>query len=115
MSYASRDITTRAGGSSPTCLSCGKVVTTRVGCGRVTGNQRGDAPALYVETDEGIMATVLDEDELSIGSLRDLFVSAFFKAEIDSDGEIYITEGLDFPIWLSIDEEQRLIRMFTFV
>ena len=37
------------------------------------------------------------------------------RQKIDADGDIYITEGLEFPIWVSIDDEQRLIRMFTFV
>jgi len=61
------------------------------------------------------MATILDENKVSIESIRALFERAFFKAEIDSDGDICIIEGLEFPIWVSLDEEQRLIRMFTFV
>ena len=62
-----------------------------------------------------VIAAVLNEGEVSIESLRDLFQRAFFRAEIDSDGDIYITEGLELSIWLSIDDEQRLIRFFTFV
>jgi hypothetical protein len=33
---------------------------------------------------------------------------------IDEDGDLYITDGLDFPIWVSVDTDQRLIRFFTF-
>ena len=61
------------------------------------------------------MAVILAENEVSIESVHALFVKAFLRAEIDSDGDIHVTEGLEFPIWLSIDEEQRLIRLFTFV
>ena len=28
---------------------------------------------------------------------------------------MYITNGLDFPIWVAVDVEQRLIRFFTFM
>ena len=42
-------------------------------------------------------------------------VVPFLTAHVDDDGDIYITDGLGFPIWVSLDTEQRLIRFFTFM
>src|SRR5215213_1657886 len=58
---------------------------------------------------------VIDEDDVSIEALLQLFRRAFLKAKIDDDGDVYITDGLDFPIWVAVDVEQRLIRFFTFM
>jgi hypothetical protein len=58
---------------------------------------------------------ITNEDEVSIEWLQRLFQRAFFTTEIDSDGDLYITEGLEFPIWATLLEEQKLIRFFTFL
>ena len=36
-------------------------------------------------------------------------------AELDSDGDIYITEGFEFPLWVSISEENTVLKVMTFV
>ena len=58
---------------------------------------------------------VINEDDVSTEALLQLFRRAFLKAKIDDDGDVYITDGLDFPIWVAVDVEQRLIRFFTFM
>ena len=58
---------------------------------------------------------VMNEDEVSTEALLQLFHRAFLTAHIDDDGDVYITDGLDFPIWVSVDTDQRLIRFFTFM
>jgi hypothetical protein len=58
---------------------------------------------------------VIHEDDVSTDALLQLFRRAFLKAKIDDDGDVYITDGLDFPIWVAVDFEQRLIRFFTFM
>ena len=58
---------------------------------------------------------VINEDDVSTEALLQLFRRAFLKAKIDNDGDVYITDGLDFPIWVSVDSDQRLIRFFTFM
>jgi len=57
---------------------------------------------------------VMNEDEVSTPLLQ-LFHRAFLTAHIDDDGDLYITDGPDFPIWVSVDADQRLIRFFTFM
>ena len=57
----------------------------------------------------------LTEDEVTTDALLALLRRASLTAHVDDDGDIYITDGLDFPIWVSVDTEQRLIRFFTFM
>ena len=64
---------------------------------------------------EVLMEHKMDEHEVTTDALLALFRRAFLTAHVDDDGDIYITEGLDFPIWVSLDTEQRLIRFFTFM
>ena len=61
------------------------------------------------------MERKMEEQEVTTHALLSLFRRAFLTAHVDDDGDIYITEGLDFPIWVSVDAEQRLIRYFTFM
>ena len=61
------------------------------------------------------MASIIPEEDVSIESLDELFRRTFHQTEIDEDGDIYITDGLEFPIWVSIDDDQELIRLFTFI
>jgi hypothetical protein len=58
---------------------------------------------------------VINEDDVSTEALLQLFRRAFLKAKIDDDGDVYITDGLDFPIWVAVDNNQRLSRFFTFM
>ena len=40
---------------------------------------------------------------------------AFFKTRIDEDGDLYVTGGLEFPIWIRVDENRKLITFLTYV
>jgi len=40
---------------------------------------------------------------------------AFFKTKIDEDGDLYVTGGLEVPIWVRVDAERKLITFFTYV
>ncbi len=60
------------------------------------------------------MGDIIPEDDVTVKSLNELFRRTFHTTEIDADGDIYVTEGLDMPIWISVDDQQKLIRLFTF-
>ena len=60
------------------------------------------------------MGNIIPEDDVSVESLNDLFKRTFHTTEIDADGDLYITDGLEIPIWISVDDQQKLIRLFTF-
>ena len=60
-------------------------------------------------------ATTIPEEDVSVAALDELFRRAFFKTKIDDEGDIYITAGLEFPIWVRVDAERKLITFFTFM
>src|SRR4051812_47083476 len=61
------------------------------------------------------MTTVIPEDAVSIAALHELFQRAFFKTKIDEDGDLYVTGGLEVPIWIRVDQERKLIAFLTYV
>jgi hypothetical protein len=58
---------------------------------------------------------VTPDDQISIAWLQSLFERAFFTTAVDTDGDLYIKEGLEFPIWVRLIEEEKLIRFFTYL
>jgi len=58
---------------------------------------------------------VLKQDQVVADALLRLFERAFMKAQTDEDGDLYISDGLELPIWVRVDAGERLIRMFTYV
>ena len=60
-------------------------------------------------------ATIIPEEAVSIAVLDDLFRRAFHKTKIDQDGDLYVTDGLEVPIWIRVDAERKLITFLTYV
>jgi len=46
--------------------------------------------------------------------LASLLEAAVIEYKIDSDGDLYASDGLDFPVWITIAEDKKLIAFFTF-
>ena len=44
------------------------------------------------------MATIIPEEEVSIETLHTLLDRVFFRAKLDEDGDLYVADGLEFPI-----------------
>ena len=61
------------------------------------------------------MGQIMDEHDVTTDALLALFRRAFLKAHVDDDGDVYITDGTDVPVWVRIDSEQRLIQFFTYM
>ena len=61
------------------------------------------------------MARLIPEEEVSVEALDGLFRRAFFKARVDEDGDLYVTDGLELPIWIRVEAERKLLRFFTFI
>ncbi len=61
------------------------------------------------------MVTIIPEEDVSTDTLKALFERAFFKAAIDDDGGVYLSNGLEFPIWVRVDEDRKLIDFLTFL
>jgi hypothetical protein len=55
-------------------------------------------------------------EDFSLSSLQSVLADAFFESEIQGDGELlYVHEGLDFPLWIAIVDEQSLLKIYTYI
>ena len=60
-------------------------------------------------------ATIIPEEAVSVAVLDELFRRAFFRTKIDDEGDLYVTGGLEVPIWVRVDADRKLITFFTYV
>lgn len=51
---------------------------------------------------------------MNIDQLVEYFSNAAMDPSIDEDGHIYISEGLDFPLWVILDADNRRIILQTY-
>lgn len=52
-----------------------------------------------------------EESEAIKNQIKETLDGAFYKYVQDDDGDIYVNEGVEFPIW--IDVEKNMIKFFT--
>lgn len=60
-------------------------------------------------------SSAIPEDEVSSNRLASILTSAVIENEIDHEGDIYASDGLEFPMWISIDVERKLLCFFTYL
>ena len=61
----------------------------------------------------GLASDTIAEDEVTIARLSGLLEAAFIDHTIDDDGDIYVTDGVDFPLWVQIETDRKLLDLFT--
>lgn len=52
--------------------------------------------------------------DLSLETFRKVLDEAHFTFETDGDGDLYISEGLEFPLWINVNEDEKLLKIITF-
>lgn len=57
----------------------------------------------------------IPEEDVSANRLASILVSAVIENEIDDDGDIYATDGLEFPVWISVDADRKFLSFMTYV
>lgn len=70
--------------------------------------------ASIIPFDPNNSAMVLAQDEVTAARIAALLNTALFDAEIDEDGDIYVNDGLEFPVWISVLHSDRLLQLFTY-
>ncbi len=60
-----------------------------------------------------LSSAIIAEDEVTIGRLSALLETAFIDHIIDDDGDLYITDGVDFPLWVTVVTDRKLICLCT--
>ena len=58
---------------------------------------------------------LLNFEDVTVEGLKDIFEAAAIGARIDDDGEVYANHGLEFPIWVLLDDEQKTITLRTYL
>jgi hypothetical protein len=66
-----------------------------------------------VLTPAPIFSTV-DEADITTDRLSGILTSAVFDNAIDEAGDIYVSDGLDWPTWVTVDTDRRLLGFFTY-
>ncbi len=61
-----------------------------------------------------LIPATIAEGEVTIARLSGLLETAFIDHDVDNEGDIYITDGVDFPLWVQIDGDRKFLVMFTF-
>ena len=61
----------------------------------------------------GLMPNILAEEDVSLSRLSMVLESAFMEHEEDQD-RLYVTEGLDCPVWIDLTQDQSLLTFFTY-
>lgn len=56
---------------------------------------------------------LIEEEHVCVTRLKQVLDAAFVDSEIEPEGDLYINDGLDFPIWVSIDPDRKLINPYT--
>lgn len=56
---------------------------------------------------------LIEEEQVSANRLKQVLDAAFIDSEIEPEGDLYISDGLDFPIWVSLDRDRKLINPYT--
>ena len=46
--------------------------------------------------------------------LKGVFQTPFLDVSIDDDGDLYVKDGLGYPIWVTLDEEKSFVKFVTF-
>ena len=57
----------------------------------------------------------IPEDELTCESLRLALRNVLIDAKIDEDGDLYVTDGLKWPIWISLDRDAPVVELHSYV
>ena len=62
----------------------------------------------------GVTPSIIPEDEVTISRLSGVLESAFMEHEIDDDGQIYVSDGTEFPLWIDVLKDPELLNFFTY-
>jgi hypothetical protein len=59
-------------------------------------------------------SSTIEDAEVTTSRLASILVSAVIDNKIDDDGHIYATDGLEFPVWIELDQDRKLLCFFTY-
>ena len=61
-----------------------------------------------------VVPGLLSEEEVTPSRLSAVLEAEYIDQQMDDDGDIYVTEGVDFPLWIHLMSDQKLVKLFTY-
>jgi len=62
----------------------------------------------------GLSPNIIPEEEVTIERLSSVLEAAFIEYEVDDDGQIYVSDGIEFPLWIDVLGKRELLCFFTY-
>ena len=59
-------------------------------------------------------AAIIAETDITLDRLSSFLSAAVIDFRLDTDGDLYVYDGLEFPIWIEIEADRKLLKLFTF-
>ena len=56
---------------------------------------------------------LIEEDAVNLKTLQAVLTAAYMECELDRDGDLYIADGLEYPIWVMPDFENISINLYS--
>ena len=60
-----------------------------------------------------VASQMITDDQVSLLRLSDLLKAIFIDHEVQGD-DLYVTDGLEFPVWISVLQEPKLVLFVTY-
>jgi hypothetical protein len=60
-------------------------------------------------------AQVIQEVEVTVERLRSILETAVIDVELDDESDLYLTGGIDFPMWVCVDPDRKTLELFAFI
>jgi hypothetical protein len=57
----------------------------------------------------------LQETEVTVERLQSILETAVIDLEPDDEGDLYLTGGVELPLWVSVDRDRKMIELFTLI
>jgi hypothetical protein len=61
-----------------------------------------------------LATNVVREDQITVSRVSALLDAAYIDHCIDDEGGIYVTDGVAFPVWVTVDAQSKLLMMVTY-
>jgi hypothetical protein len=58
---------------------------------------------------------LVPEDQVTPKRLSDILAASSIKSTLEDDDDIYVLDGIAFPLWIQLHEDLKLILLFTYI
>lgn len=56
---------------------------------------------------------LIEEEHVTLPRLKQVLDAAFVDSEIDAEGDLFVSQGLDFPTWVALEPDRKALNIYT--